>query len=437
VQILEGLIDKLRDVSSRVFDKRTSTKNAVFPMEVFSMSAFAMFFMQSCSFLSWQRRMEIGKGTSNCRSLFGIDRIPADNHIRGMLDYVDPYEYQPIFDEAIHVAKQHGVLKDYEVLDGKTLVLLDGTEYFSSKKISCSQCLIRNHKNAPADHYHTMLSATIAKPGRSSVIPMCPEFIDRQDGATKQDCELNAAKRWLERHGRSVADLNPVYVGDALFANQPLAKIITSLGADYILTCKAKADSAIGQTVQLRSKEELVEKVRKTKTRIDTYTYRWINSIPMRQDNPINTNWVELTIMDKAGVVKYRNEFLTSMGITSNNVAQLVKAGRCRWKIENEGFNVLKNNGYELEHNFGHGKINLSKVLVVLNLLAFTFHEICDRAETQWQKARSANTRERFFTDISAYCNVTLFDSWTKLIEFCVSLLPKPIRTLKGPYCGP
>jgi hypothetical protein len=106
-------------------------------------------------------------------------------------------------------------------------------------------------------------------------------------------------------------------------------------------------------------------------------------------------------------------------------------------KIENEGFNVLKNNGYELEHNFGHGKINLSKVLAVLNLLAFAFHEICDRAEPQWQKARSANTRVRFFTDISAYCNVKLFESWTQLIDFCVSLLPKPIRTLKGPYCGP
>ena len=187
MNILEGLIDKLRDVSSCVFDKRTSTKNVKYPMEVFSLSAFAMFFMQSYSFLSWQRRMEIGKGASNCQGLFCIEQIPTDNHIRDMLDHVDPYEYQPIFDEAIHVAKQHGVLKDYEVLDGKTLILFDGTEYFSSKKISCSQCLIRSHKNAPADHYHTMLSATIAKPGRSSVIPLCPEFIDNQDCDTKQD----------------------------------------------------------------------------------------------------------------------------------------------------------------------------------------------------------------------------------------------------------
>jgi hypothetical protein len=331
VEILEGLIDKLRDTSSRVFDKRTSTKNVVFPMEVFSLSAFAMFFMQSSSFLSWQRRMEIGKGTSNCRGLFGIDKIPTDNHIRDMLDYVNPYEYQPLFDETIHVAKQHGVLEDYEFLDGKTLILFDGTEYFSSKKISCSQCLTRSHKKAPDDHYHTMLSATIAKPGRASVIPLCPEFIDNQDGTTKQDCELNAAKRWLNRHGSSVADLNPVYVGDALFANQPLVEFITSLGADYILTCKAKADSAIAHAVQTRSKEELVEKVRKTRTRTDTYTYRWINNIPMRKNDPVNTNWVELTITDKVGIVKYRSEFLTSIPITPNNVAPLVKAGRCRY----------------------------------------------------------------------------------------------------------
>ena len=82
--------------------------------------------------------------------------------------------------------------------------------------------------------------------------------------------------------------------------------------------------------------------------------------------------------------------FVTSLPVAKSNVAEIAACGRARWKIENEGFNVLKNNGYELEHNFGHGETNLAMTLAALNLLAFAWHTVLDLLEPPWQKAREA-----------------------------------------------
>jgi hypothetical protein len=107
------------------------------------LSAFSLFFMQSESFLSHQRRLEQGHGTSNCQTLFGMEKIPTDNHIRTLLDAVSPEALQPCFDQILEQLRQRNGLKAFQRLAGRTLVALDGTEYFCSQKLSCQQCLTR------------------------------------------------------------------------------------------------------------------------------------------------------------------------------------------------------------------------------------------------------------------------------------------------------
>ena len=171
------------------------------------LSAFSLFFMQSESFLSHQRRLEQGHGTSNCHTLFGMNKIPTDNYIRLMLDPVSPETLQPCFDQVIEQLRQRDGLRAFQRLGGRTLVALDGTEYFCSQKLSCPQCLTRKRGNGKTESYHAMLAAMIVAPGHNMVLPLMPEFITPQDGAEKQDCERNAAKRWLNAHGRRVQDL--------------------------------------------------------------------------------------------------------------------------------------------------------------------------------------------------------------------------------------
>src|ERR1700722_13172989 len=84
--------------------------------------------------------------------------------------------------------------------------------------------------------------------------------------------------------------------------------------------------------------------------------------VPLRGDtDAIAVNWLMIEIRDARGDLTYRNSFITDLPVERDNVAQLAACGRARWKIENEGFNVLKTKGYNLEHNFGHGKRNLDR----------------------------------------------------------------------------
>jgi Glycosyl transferase family, helical bundle domain len=111
-------------------------------------------------------------------------------------------------------------------------------------------------------------------------------------------------------------------------------------------------------------------------------------------------DWIGLAISDAKGKVTYDGAFLTSLRVTRENVAEIAACARARWKIENESFNVLKNNGYHLEHNFGHGKENLAMMFAAMNLLAFASAiawKTCGsrRARQNAPASASSNTSER------------------------------------------
>src|SRR5262249_25053958 len=124
--------------------------------------------------------------------------------------------------------------------------------------------------------------------------------------------------------------------------------------------------------------ERHVETIRKGKT-VETRRYRWIAGVPLRDGKEAAlVNWVAFEIFDRHGRVTYSIAWVTSLPVSKPNVADIVAAARARWKIENETFNVMKNHGYELEHNFGHGQTFLAMTLAALNLLAFAWHSALD-----------------------------------------------------------
>ena len=116
--------------------------------------------------------------------------------------------------------------------------------------------------------------------------------------------------------------------------------------------------------------------------------------------------------------VSYYNTFITNIEITQENVAQIAKAGKARWKIENENNNTLKTKGYHLEHNFGHGKKYLSEFLFTLNILAFLLHTVLNHLDENYAKARAKSTRVEFFNTIEILTRLIYFDSWDSLMKF-------------------
>ena len=388
-------------------------------MSDIGMSAFSLFFMQSDSFLSFQRRLEQGHGDSNCRTLFGIEKIPTDNHIRVLLDEVAPSSLQPCFDQALAVLREQDGLKLFERLGGRVLIALDGTEYFRSQKLGCAQCLTRKRGNGAVESYHQMLAATLVAPGHNLVLPLMPEFIAPQDGADKQDCERNAVKRWLAAHAERVASLRPVYLGDALFCSQPVAEAVLATSADFLFVCKPDGHKTLYEFLQGAEMEELTSVERRPGKRTLTYRFRWIEAVPLRDGkDALQVSWIGMTIVDARGKTTYSGAFATSLAVTRDNVEEIAACARARWKIENEGFNVLKNNGYNLEHNFGHGKKHLASTFAAMNLLAFAFHTVCDALETLWKQAREAiGARARFFSDLHTITAYMLFQNWPALLN--------------------
>jgi hypothetical protein len=385
--------------------------------------------MQSESFLSHQRRLEQGHGTSNCQTLFGMEKIPTDNPIRTLLDAVSPEALQPCFDQILEQLRQRNGLKAFQRLDGRTLVALDGTEYFCSQKLSCPQCLTRKRSNGKTEHYHAMLAAMIVAPGHNMALPLMPEFISPQDGAEKQDCERNAVKRWLSAHHARVADLRPVYLGDALFSCQPLAEAVLAIGADFLFVCKKDGHKTLYEFVDGAPLDEHTVTERKPGKHSLTYRYGWIEGVPLRDGkDALAVNWLAVTITDSQGKTTYDGAFVTSLPLTADNLVELAACARARWKIENESFNVLKNNGYNLAHNFGHGKKYLARIFAAMNLLAFAFHPANDCLETLWQQAREAvGARARFFRNLHTITTYVLFPSWCCFMNTVVTGKAPPI----------
>ena len=171
MEILESLLAGLREVCGGFPDPRRRVVDGNYAMADIGLAAFSLFFMQSESFLSYQRHLEQGHGTSNCASLFGIEKIPTDNHIRTLLDAVSPEALQPCFDQVLEQLRERDGLRAFQRLAGRTLIALEGTEYFCSQKLSCPQCLTRKRSNGKTEHYHAMLAAMIGVPtDRSSSV---------------------------------------------------------------------------------------------------------------------------------------------------------------------------------------------------------------------------------------------------------------------------
>ena len=202
----DTIVEFFRQQLESLPDKRTG-KNSRYGMEDAALSAFSVFFTQSPSFLAYQRTMEPTKGRSNAQSLFGVHKIPSDNHIRDLLDPVKPKELFPVFETILQAIEEKGKLQGFRGFANNLLIALDGTEYFSSTQIHCPQCSTRKMKSGEIHYFHSVVTPVIVSPRQSQVIPLVPEFIVPQDGHDKQDCENTSGKRWLLEHGNKYSSL--------------------------------------------------------------------------------------------------------------------------------------------------------------------------------------------------------------------------------------
>ncbi len=428
MSVLESLISDVRQVCAGLPDPRTGRPDGyTYSMADIGVSAFALFFIGSSSFLAYQRVLAEGHGRSNCQTLFGMAAIPTDNHIRTMLDGAPPAAFDGLFFNALGRLVAADALAPFQRLDGRVLIALDGTEYHGSRKIHCQQCSTRRRADGGTEYFHSFLGASLVAPGHTKVLPLPPELIAPQDGAEKQDCERNAAKRWFAKHATALAPYRPIYLADDLHACQPIVAAILSSGGSFIMTCKPSSHQTIAEYLHGAELHEHRLTVARPGKR-STHIYRWLTDVPLRDSaDALTVNWFSVEILNAKGKRTYYNSFITDLPVTAETVAELAACGRARWKIENETFNVLKSNGYHLEHNFGHGKKTLSAVFLVLNLLAFACHTVSQLCVLAWRDAMAARgARYRFFEHLRTATAYIVFDDWNHLLHAIIDPKARP-----------
>jgi Transposase DDE domain len=348
------------------------------------MAGLALFSLKDPSLLAFMHRAV----DHNLRRVFGLQAVPSDTQMRTILDDVDPDLLRPAFREVFRQVQRGKVLEPYVFLDGCYLVALDGVEYFRSPKVHCDHCLSRQHQNGAVSYYHQMLAAVLVHPDFSEVFPLAPEPIQRRDGQDKNDCERNAARRWLGRFRTDHPHLPIIVTEDALSSNAPHIRDLQDHQIRFILGVKEADHQHLFAQYRRRREAGQVEAVHEdAAAQGASRSWRFVNGLSLNESN--SEVLVNLLVFDEvdADGEAHSWSWVTDLTLAAGNVRQVARGGRTRWRIENETFNTLKNQGYHFEHNSGHGSQHLSVVFASLMMLAFLIDQVQQRCNPLFQAA--------------------------------------------------
>jgi hypothetical protein len=353
------------------------------------MSGLALFALKDPSLLAFDERRAAPK---NLQQIFGVGQIPSDTQMRTILDEVDPAALRPLYKRVFRQLQRGKVLEKMTFMGRYYLLSLDGTGYFSSQKVHCDSCLERQNKRTGVITYaHQMLGAAIVHPAHKAVIPLAPEPIIKQDGTEKNDCERNAAKRFFKQLRQDHPRLPLIIVEDALSANAPHIKELQRHNLRFILGVKPGDHSYLFAQVAQAQAEGRTTEFEIERAGV-SHRFLFLNDVPLNESNAdVRVNFLEY--WEIAGGKTRHFSWVTDFTIHRHNAYTLMRGGRARWKIENETFNTLKNQGYHFEHNFGHGQQHLSVVFALLMMLAFAIDQAqqlaCQLFQAAWAQVGS------------------------------------------------
>jgi hypothetical protein len=390
------------------------------------MSGFAMMFFQHPSLLALQRKMKRRRSRCNLETIFGVHEVPSDTQMREILDGVPVELLRRVLPELFAKVRRVGWATDFKspVPSGYHQgdyysAMLDGSDYFHSTKVQCPGCLHRTDGNGQVHSHHTVVSATLVQAGSHRVLPLDVEEVRNSDGQDKQDCELNAAKRLIPRLRQEHPQLPLIMGGDDLYCHEPFIAQLRELRLHHVLVCKPSSHLELYAWVEDMERLGGCEQGQWHEgpaCRRRFFTYRIARSVPLTATRRVWGTLVEVWEHDRRGQQLYHNAWFTDLEVTTDNVAAIGRIGRSRWKIENEQFNVQKNHGYELEHNYGHGHQTLSMVFYLLHLLAFIAHMILERGDRLYQRCLATTSRRELWPTLRTAMHMMLVTAWADFL---------------------
>jgi hypothetical protein len=366
----DALLAEVRRGFATIPDHRLSKPEI--PLADALMAAFAWYSLKSPSLLAFDHQRTEG----NLHTIYGIERVPCDTAMREILDPVAPAALRPVFTRLFRHLQLGKALESLTFFDGHYVVALDGTGYFSSKTIPCASCLQKVHRTGSITYAHQMVGAALIHPDCRAVIPLMPEPIVKQEGTAKNDCDRNATKRLIAQLRHDHPHLRMIVTADSLSSHAPHIETLHESGCHSILGVKEGDHASLFQQVQAAQDAGQVT----TSEHADRaagvgHRFHFLNDLPLHESHAaVRVNFIEYWELGAQTTQHF--SWVTDLRVSTRNVYTLMRGGRARWKIENETFNTLKNQGYHFTHNYGHGPRNLSVLFARLMMLAFLVDQI-------------------------------------------------------------
>ena len=425
---VDALLAKLREQFDTFPDSRNGDCNISLTDAL--MCGFALFALKEPSLLAFQERINDG----NLSAIYGIEVVPSDTQMRTILDSVEPELLRSCYADIFRELQRGKALEPFVFYQGCYLLSCDGVNHFSSKKIHCPHCLEQHHNNGTVTYKHQMFSGALVHPDLKEVIPVCPEPIIKQDGVLKNDCERNAAKRFMAKFREDHCHLKVIVIEDGLSSNGPHIEDLKEHRMHFILGAKPGDHAALFTLMETASQAGEAQVLTLEDLSNGTiHHFRWLCQIPLNDSHPdLLVNFLEYWEMNAAGKIQYFS-WVTDLDLTSESVWMIMRGGRARWKIENETFNTLKNQDYHFEHNFGHGEKHLATVFALLMMLAFLVDQVQQLCSPLFRDVWHKFGTKRLMWD-RMRCMFTdfAFDSMRELFEALLSGIEKQKPVLRN-----
>ena len=396
------------------------------------MSGFALFALKSPSLLAFDD--ERRNNAFNLTALFGLQDIPCDTQMRTILDDVDPGHFRPAFTSVFRQLQRGKVLESFVFWRDHYLLVSDGTSYFASDKVHCPNCLDKKSRNGVVSYYHQMLGMAIVHPDHKVVLPLCPEPIVKQDGSNKNDGEPSATRRALQHFRREHPHLKAIIVEDALSAHGPHIEDLRQHNLHYILSVKPGKQTSLFDDMRLADEENRTHTLTLEDADGTLHHFRWLKDLALNKGHPelrvaMLDYWEIPPRNAKKSAKQHHFTWITDLDFDEHSVYDLMRGGRARWRIENETFNTLKNQGYQFEHNFGHGNNHLCVNFALLMMLAFLVDQVQQLCDSLFQAVLNKQGRKcRLWERIRSLFYCFRFESlrhlYATLLNFQAKELP-------------
>ena len=313
--------------------------------------------------------LESAEALANLNRLAGADQetIAHGDTLDHFLSHVPPRALERLRRQMVHRLIRMKAL-DQARLEGCFLVVIDGTGQLHFRQPHCDHCLQRTH-DGQIHYYHQVLEAKLVTPD-GLAISLGSEFMENTDPkAPKQDCELKAFQRLAARLKKDFPQLSLCLLLDSLYANGTVMDICWKNRWRYIIVFKEGSLPALWQEYQ--TLQELCPHNRRDHTTPEgvRQTFTWVENLEHVDDQKRRHRVQAFQCLETKGTTPTRFAWLTNLDVGHGNVVALGnRGGRCRWKIENEGFNIQKNGGFNLEHAYSTGERQIKNFYILLQI---------------------------------------------------------------------